>query len=611
MMGDPLSQTEEAADSGSTRASRTRLDRLGAFAPLASKLLSWIDRVLPPALRSGDSDVRRRARLLVLLLASTIAVSSLMVVAEVFTGPALNVAVGSFVLGISVLMLIGVRVGLSNDRASTLLIGALYLTSVGMTLATGGRAMAALVWIPILPMIAILLSGPRSCLHWTLASFVGLLATALLVVNDVPLLLADYESSWDHVRFAVIALVLGYAAALGLVFEWLRGEALHEAKATRDALSASEKHYRRIAENAGDMVVELDQRLHWRYVSPVCKDILGWNAESLLGLGFMDRLHPDDVPQLRRQLRELQRVGGTCRLSARLRCADGRWLAVESSVKRFETSQGMRHIVAIIRDVSDLRRAELVVRHNERLASTGTLAAGIAHQINNPVGAILASAQYALMCAEDGDDSQLESALQENVDHARRCGEIVRGLLQFASGQSTLRRTEDLLEILGRARELIRVHARERGVSIELVGPADPIEVEVNAIEIEQVVVNLVQNAVEAEPRSGRVHIQLARAGGVARLEVSDDGRGIGEADRAHVFDPFFTTRIQEGASGLGLSVAHGIVQEHGGRIELHSEPGTGTRVRVELPLRDGGTRRASASKFSPSARPPGSPSAP
>ena len=107
------------------------------------------------------------------------------------------------------------------------------------------------------------------------------------------------------------------------------------------------------------------------------------------------------------------------------------------------------------------------------------------------------------------------------------------------------------------------------------------------AIEIEQVLVNLTRNSIESRPVSQRVEIVVSRIGDVARVEVRDDGCGIAESDRAQVVDPFFTTRMNEGGSGLGLSVVHGIVRDHGGVIELESAEGKGTCGRMELPLVD------------------------
>ena len=257
------------------------------------------------------------------------------------------------------------------------------------------------------------------------------------------------------------------------------------------------------------------------------------------------------------------------------------------TARSFKTQLGKTHCVTIFRDVSELRRAELTVRHAERLSSAGTLAAGVAHQINNPVGSIRLASELALRCAKEGDWRTVETLLEENVDQATRCCEIIKSLLQFAAHESTIKVTQDLVEIIERARHFTISYARERGIEIDIVGDRGPLWVNVCAIEIEQVLVNLTRNAIESRPVSQRVEIVVSRIGDVARVEVRDDGCGIAESDRAQVFDPFFTTRMNEGGSGLGLSVVHGIVRDHGGVIELESAEGKGTCGRMELPLVD------------------------
>jgi polar amino acid transport system substrate-binding protein len=230
---------------------------------------------------------------------------------------------------------------------------------------------------------------------------------------------------------------------------------------------------------------------------------------------------------------------------------------------------------------SELERTHERLRQAERLAAVGTFAAGIAHEINNPVGAILVAAQFAQERVDDAD--VVGTALDHIVAEARRSRRIVRGVLEFAGGDSGSRKPCDLNQILRSAREQALPDATERGATLELdLAHALP-PVAASEPALDQVLANLVANALEAGAR--RVRLRSEASAGEVLLEVRDDGRGIPPEHLAHVLDPFFTTRLESGGTGLGLSLAWGIVRGHGGDLELASEPGRGTTVTVRLPV--------------------------
>lgn len=221
----------------------------------------------------------------------------------------------------------------------------------------------------------------------------------------------------------------------------------------------------------------------------------------------------------------------------------------------------------------------------ERLAAAGTLAAGVAHQINNPIGAILNGAEYALLCRDDDDASEtFERALRDILSEARRCARIVRSMLQFSRGEPTQKWREALNDVVRRAHHAVAAHATDRSASVRVEIPDEPIYAHVNPIEIEQALVNILCNAIESRDVGARVSLSLTAREDLARIEVRDDGRGIPEADREHLFEPFFSTRSREGGTGLGLSVAHGVVADHQGSLRIETEPGGGTRVCVTIP---------------------------
>lgn len=233
-----------------------------------------------------------------------------------------------------------------------------------------------------------------------------------------------------------------------------------------------------------------------------------------------------------------------------------------------------------------LRVAEERLRRSERLASLGTLAAGIAHEINNPVNTILMTAETSLMALEAGHPGdRLARDLGIVVREAERCGQIVRKVLEFVRERKPERERADLNEVVRSAVTMARKTLRDTGPGIETELAGDLPPVQINPAEMEQAIIHLVRNALEAgdgEAVSVVVRTYLNESGVV--VEVEDEGVGIAPEIRDRVFDPFFTTRRDRGGTGLGLALAHSIVTDHGGTIDLDTAPHRGSVFRVELP---------------------------
>lgn len=237
-------------------------------------------------------------------------------------------------------------------------------------------------------------------------------------------------------------------------------------------------------------------------------------------------------------------------------------------------------------DVTDRRAAEERDRRTDRLAALGTLAAGMAHEINNPAAGILAAAEMARTTLADADTTSLDRALCGIIAEAQRCGQIVKSVLRLAREEPSERTPHDLAAVLQRAMELLRGESALAGARLTLAGAAPTPPVPMNATEILQVVLNLTTNALRAG--ADTVTLRIEPRGDHVAFTVDDNGRGMAEAERAQVFNPFFTTARTRGGTGLGLSVCHAIVARHGGRIDVRSAPGAGTTVTVELPLGPG-----------------------
>ena len=233
-----------------------------------------------------------------------------------------------------------------------------------------------------------------------------------------------------------------------------------------------------------------------------------------------------------------------------------------------------------------LKKSQEQLRQAERMASIGALAAGIAHEINNPVGAMVLTVENALTRKDDAADQEgmrmlLERTCQKVLAHAQRCQNIVKGILQFSRRESTEKQPQDLNSVVRGAIASLRETSKLEGVEIALNLAPVLKTIYLNAFEIEQVLINLLQNAVDAG--SEKITVTTASIPTGVRLSVQDDGAGIAEETLRHVFDPFYTTRLHEGGTGLGLSIVHGIVASHSGKVYMESEIGRGTRAVVEF----------------------------
>ena len=235
---------------------------------------------------------------------------------------------------------------------------------------------------------------------------------------------------------------------------------------------------------------------------------------------------------------------------------------------------------------AELRRLSGQLAQSEKLASIGTLAAGVAHEINNPVGVIRTKAQILRYRIEDGEDS---SALLGELDtigkHTDRIGAITRGLLTFSKESPFELVSLDLVQLVQEAADLVRVPYGEQQVVLDVQGTDREVLIQGSENHLLQVLINILLNARDASSPGGVVALAVELQPPFAVLWVTDEGEGIAAENLGKIFDPFFTTKDVDRGTGLGLSISHGIVERHRGEIQVESEEGIGTKFRVRLPL--------------------------
>ncbi len=242
--------------------------------------------------------------------------------------------------------------------------------------------------------------------------------------------------------------------------------------------------------------------------------------------------------------------------------------------------------VMLIEDLTDLERLQAELAHNERLASIGRLAAGVAHEIGNPVTGIASLAQNL---REEADPAVLAQSIDDILDQTRRITDIVRALMDFSrSGSPRMDHvTLHLGEVIADALQLVKLTHRRKELLFVIDNTGND-RLNGDRQRLTQVFVNLLTNAGDASPQGGLVEIGLHREAGRLVVEIRDQGPGIPEGLRDKVFEPFVTSKAAGEGTGLGLSLVYKFVLDHGGDIELDSSSGQGTRAVVSLPAGEG-----------------------
>ena len=348
---------------------------------------------------------------------------------------------------------------------------------------------------------------------------------------------------------------------------------------------------RRLVDSFPDLILVLNTSGQYTFVSPRVKEILGYDPEETKQMELGGRTHLEDRSALLSLFGEIVAGRQTfASLEVRTRNKQGDWRRLRCHFSPFFDESGKIDGVIISgRDVTELKRLEEQLIQAEKLAAMGQMLAGVAHELNNPLTAILGVTE--LLRDQGTADENTKRQLELTHRQARRAARIVQNLLEFSRPAAPQKKPVDVNGLVERTLQLHEHSLRRNSVQVDLQCQSDLPPVIGDANQLIQVFLNLISNAEHAirEVReTGRIQIRVGRIGGHISLTVQDDGVGIQPEALPRLFDPFYTTKRPGGGTGLGLSICMSIVREHGGSIDVETLPAGGTAFTVYLPIAAG-----------------------
>jgi len=369
-------------------------------------------------------------------------------------------------------------------------------------------------------------------------------------------------------------------------------------------LHQEQELFRRLVAGFPDMIGVLDVEGRFTYVSQRALDVIGEPPESYIGRSLGARMHPDDRPKVLRTFQDL--VAGRAahaQMEFRSQHVDGGWRVLRASARPlFDAAGKISGVVATARDVTEAKAADQQLLQNERLAAMGQMMAGVAHELNNPLTAILGVSD---LLRERAADPAARRHVEIVLEQARRAAAIVQNLLAFSRPSAHGRVKLRLDEIVQQALEQHKTSLRQKNIAVEFSSPAGLPAIDGDPKLLPQVFSNLIVNAEQAiagARERGVLRVALSRADNKVCAAFSDDGPGISSEHIGKLFDPFFTTKRPGGGAGLGLTICLALVKEHGGSIEVQSIQGRGATFRVTLPVPDVRPESAPADRAAPAA---------
>jgi PAS domain S-box-containing protein len=341
-----------------------------------------------------------------------------------------------------------------------------------------------------------------------------------------------------------------------------------------------------ILNNTQSVIVVADTLGLITYANERCAAACGYDPQAIIGMSLAKLVTADSRDLFTQAILATGEGTQVESLDLPVQCADGRAVRYSVTLSPMRDEQGaVVSIIALMTDITDASMLQAKLIHSEKMAAVGQLVSGVAHEVNNPLTAIMGYAD--LLTSSDELPLQARRDLAIILQEAQRTKQIVQNLLSFARQSAPYREAVNLNAVLARTLQLRQYDFINHGVGVEEEYEADLPLVFGDPQQLQQVFLNVVNNAYDAVrevSRRPRVRIETSSADGIVEVRIMDNGPGISLPDR--IFDPFFTTKEVGKGTGLGLSICYGIVREHGGEISCSNhENGEGATFVVRLPI--------------------------
>lgn len=390
------------------------------------------------------------------------------------------------------------------------------------------------------------------------------------IIVDQPLFHLQY------IFFVMLGVILG-----GLLIE--SNERLRriitEKKVMEKTLEASESKYRLIAENTSDLIMVMDKDHSISYFSPSYEHVLGYPGFELKGTELCKIIHPDDVGMFKSTIMKMIENMESHSMEFRFKHKEGIWIEFESRCRPVKGDGGIiEHIVIISRDISERKKAEEFLLQSEKLSVVGELAAGVAHEIRNPLTTIKGFLQVYKRENHSLKHSDLLLSELERIET------ITSELLSLAKPQAVQLVRTDVQELLEYTVEFLSPQALLNNIEFKRSYEETTFPIRCEKNQLKQVFLNILKNAIESMPNGGEIQISLRKdADDECMISFKDQGCGIPEELLHHLGLPFYS--LKEKGTGLGLMISHKIIKQHHGSITYRSKVNEGTLIEIRIPL--------------------------